>query len=68
MDVFKMLIPLVASLAITVLIMPFFILYFTTKKMGQVTREEGPSWHNQKTGTPTMGGIAFVIASVLVVL
>ena len=66
MDVFKMLIPLVASLAITVLIMPFFILYFTTKKMGQVTREEGPSWHNQKTGTPTMGGIAFVIASVLV--
>lgn len=27
--------------------------------------EEGPSWHAKKNGTPTMGGIAFLIAIVL---
>lgn len=54
-----------ASLAITTSIMPFFILYFTNKKIGHTTREEGPSWHNVKSGTPTMGGIAFLIATTI---
>ncbi|MBS4750563.1 phospho-N-acetylmuramoyl-pentapeptide-transferase [Carnobacteriaceae bacterium zg-ZUI78] len=54
-----------ASLALTTMMMPFFIMYFTQKKLGQVTREEGPTWHEVKTGTPTMGGVAFVIASII---
>lgn len=54
-----------ATLAITTSIMPFFILYFTNKKLGHTTREEGPSWHNIKSGTPTMGGIAFLIATTI---
>ncbi|GAA2969363.1 phospho-N-acetylmuramoyl-pentapeptide-transferase [Lentilactobacillus parakefiri] len=29
-------------------------------------REEGPSWHEKKSGTPTMGGILFIVAIVLV--
>lgn len=57
-----------ASLAITTSIMPFFILYFTNKKLGHTTREEGPSWHNVKSGTPTMGGIAFLIATTITTL
>lgn len=28
-------------------------------------REEGPTWHEKKSGTPTMGGILFIIATVL---
>lgn len=56
---------LLASLAITTSIMPFFILYFTNKKLGHTTREEGPSWHNVKSGTPTMGGIAFLISTTI---
>ncbi|MBS4762030.1 phospho-N-acetylmuramoyl-pentapeptide-transferase [Carnobacteriaceae bacterium zg-ZUI252] len=52
-----------ATLAITTSVMPFFIIYFTNKKIGHVTREEGPNWHNVKSGTPTMGGIAFLIAT-----
>ena len=28
--------------------------------------EEGPRWHMKKSGTPTMGGLAFVIASATV--
>jgi phospho-N-acetylmuramoyl-pentapeptide-transferase len=32
-------------------------------KAGQSIREIGPSWHAGKTGTPTMGGIIFVLAA-----
>ncbi len=31
-------------------------------KFGQEIREEGPKWHQKKTGTPTMGGFIFIIA------
>lgn len=54
-----------ATFAITTSLMPFFIVYFTQKKLGQMTREEGPKWHEIKSGTPTMGGVAFVIATVV---
>ena len=29
-------------------------------KFGQSIREEGPSWHQKKGGTPTMGGLMFI--------
>ena len=32
------------------------------KKAKQPIYKEGPSWHEKKSGTPTMGGLAFVIA------
>ncbi|MGX7031431.1 phospho-N-acetylmuramoyl-pentapeptide-transferase [Vagococcus zengguangii] len=57
--------PIAISFAITVTIMPFFIGYFQMKKHGQQIREEGPKWHNSKAGTPTMGGVVFLIAIVL---
>ncbi|OJG93082.1 phospho-N-acetylmuramoyl-pentapeptide-transferase [Enterococcus silesiacus] len=44
-------------------VMPMFIGYFQMKKQGQTTREDGPTWHNVKTGTPTMGGLVFLVAS-----
>lgn len=31
---------------------------------GQTIREEGPSWHQAKQGTPTMGGLLFIIGTV----
>lgn len=36
-------------------------------KFGQEIREEGPAWHQSKSGTPTMGGIIF-IASIVITL
>lgn len=32
-------------------------------KAGQEIRQDGPTWHNSKAGTPTMGGIAFILGS-----
>lgn len=54
--------PIATSFAITLMIMPFFIGYFQMKKQGQAIREDGPTWHNGKAGTPTMGGLVFLIA------
>lgn len=34
-------------------------------KAGQSIREIGPKWHNTKAGTPTMGGLVFISASLL---
>ncbi len=57
--------PLVISFLIVVVLMPFIIRYFREKQLGQVTREEGPTWHEEKSGTPTMGGVAFILSVIL---
>ncbi|MCB5953138.1 phospho-N-acetylmuramoyl-pentapeptide-transferase [Enterococcus sp. BWT-B8] len=61
-------IPIALSFALTVSVMPIFIGYFQMKKQGQVTREEGPTWHNVKSGTPTMGGAVFLSAAFITAL
>ena len=37
-------------------------------KAGQSIREEGPTWHNSKAGTPMMGGLFFILATILCLL
>ncbi|KAF1301345.1 phospho-N-acetylmuramoyl-pentapeptide-transferase [Enterococcus sp. JM9B] len=61
----KMILPIVSSFAMTFAIMPLFIGYFRVKQFGQEIRTEGPKWHNVKAGTPTMGGVVFLISSIL---
>lgn len=58
-----MFLPIAVSFAITFSVMPIFIGYFQQKRYGQEIREEGPKWHNQKAGTPTMGGVVFLISA-----
>ncbi|MDT1939184.1 MULTISPECIES: phospho-N-acetylmuramoyl-pentapeptide-transferase [Carnobacterium] len=61
----EMLMPVVSGFALTIMAMPIFIGYFRMKQLGQTTREDGPKWHEVKTGTPTMGGLVFLIAIVI---
>ncbi len=42
---------------------PLVIAYFRGRGFGQAIREEGPDHHQAKAGTPTMGGVAFLIAA-----
>lgn len=35
---------------------------------GQSIREDGPTWHAAKAGTPTMGGVMFILGSGIVTL
>ena len=37
-------------------------------KAGQAIREDGPTWHNSKAGTPTMGGLMFMAAALICVV
>jgi len=37
-------------------------------KAGQSIREIGPTWHNYKAGTPMMGGLMFIAATIVVLL
>lgn len=37
-------------------------------KAGQSIREVGPKWHQGKSGTPTMGGIVFILSSLLCIV
>ena len=37
-------------------------------KAGQSIRELGPTWHNNKAGTPMMGGLMFIFAAILCLL
>lgn len=61
----QFLVPLMSGFVITVIFMPLFIGYLRFKKEGQTIREEGPKWHAKKNGTPTMGGLLFIIAAVV---
>jgi len=40
---------------------PVFIPLLTRLKFGQTVRDDGPKSHYKKTGTPTMGGVIFLI-------
>ncbi len=52
--------PLIVAFAVTALLGPVFIPWLHKLKFGQEIREEGPAWHQKKSGTPTMGGIMFI--------
>lgn len=57
---------LLATFGITVIISRKLIPILKSRKMGQTILEIGPRWHKSKEGTPTMGGLAFIAASVIV--
>lgn len=44
---------------------PFAIKAFTRLKAGQPIRSDGPQMHITKKGTPTMGGVVFIVATVV---
>lgn len=47
------------------LLTPLWIRFLRERSLGQQIREDGPSSHLVKAGTPTMGGIVIVFAAVL---
>jgi phospho-N-acetylmuramoyl-pentapeptide-transferase len=55
----------VTALVISFILGPFIIRKLSQWKVGQQIREDGPSSHQQKAGTPTMGGILILIAIVV---
>ena len=56
----------VAVFLLTVILEKIIIPILKSHKVGQRILEIGPRWHENKAGTPTMGGICFIMAILLV--
>lgn len=67
-DMFAITVTTVCAFAICALTGPFMIPALRRLKFGQEIREVGPSWHKSKSGTPTMGGLMFILAAVVCML
>jgi len=63
--VINILIAAAAGLLVSILLTPYLIRVFSRQGFGQEIREEGPQGHKSKRGTPTMGGVAIIIAMVI---
>ena len=59
------LIPLFAAFVVSVVLSPFAIPFLQKLKIGQTERSEGVQSHLKKAGTPTMGGVIFLLATVV---
>ncbi len=62
MSIATMLIILAISFFISVILGPIVIPMLRRFKFGQSIREEGPKSHMKKAGTPTMGGVIFLLS------
>jgi phospho-N-acetylmuramoyl-pentapeptide-transferase len=53
--------PSLIAFLITMIVAPIIIPYLTKLKFGQFVRDDGPKSHLKKSGTPTMGGVIFLV-------
>lgn len=56
---------LMIGMIFVLVVMPKVIPILHQLKFGQVEREEGLESHKSKSGTPTMGGVVFVVGAIL---
>lgn len=61
----SILIAVAFSLVVTLFGTPAFIRFLHKRQYGQFIRDDGPTSHQVKRGTPTMGGLVFIVAAVL---
>ena len=59
---------LLAGCVLTMILGKFVLAELRKLKAGQEIRQDGPTWHMSKQGTPTMGGLMFIIGSAAAVL
>ncbi len=67
--VLKMISAGLASLVLCTLAAPYIINKLRVLKFGQqIITEYGPTWHKNKQGVPTMGGVLFIVSTVIAYL
>ncbi len=55
----------VVAILISVIAGPRFVALLRRYRVGQRIREEGPEGHQTKSGTPTMGGLLIIVATII---
>jgi len=61
----RMIVTAVAGLVLSGVLGHFLLPVLRALKAGQSIREIGPTWHNNKAGTPMMGGLMFIFAAII---
>lgn len=56
----KLIMAFIVSLAVSAILGKIVVPWLRRIKAGQAIKENGPTWHMSKAGTPTMGGIIFI--------
>ena len=64
----RILVTAAVSAVLTGVIGYFLVPVLRALKAGQSIREIGPTWHNNKAGTPMMGGLMFIVSAIICVL
>lgn len=58
--------PVILAFAVSAVLGPVIIPFLRKLKFGQTVRDDGPQSHLKKNGTPTMGGVIFLISVIAV--
>ena len=61
MGIMEIVLPVAVCFIVTAIAGKLLIPALVKLKAGQSIKEIGPSWHMTKQGTPTMGGLMFII-------
>ncbi len=64
----KMIASFVVAFVVTALVGKALIPALRRMKAGQSIKEDGPTWHMAKQGTPTMGGLMFIVGIIAAVV
>lgn len=62
----EFLVTVILTFALTAIFSRILIPKLKSLKVGQKILDIGPRWHKNKEGTPTMGGLAFIAANIIV--
>lgn len=68
MSIVKVIVALILTFLLSLAFAPWVLRELRRRHAAQHILEIGPKWHETKAGTPTMGGIIFIVPVVLVVL
>lgn len=64
----QLILAFIIGLVVSALVGAFLVPFLRRMKAGQSIKEIGPIWHMSKQGTPTMGGLMFILAVTVAVL
>lgn len=64
----EILMSMLLAIVISLILGKFIIKILRKKHIGQEIRDDGPKSHYSKAGTPTMGGIIFIISTLITVI
>lgn len=53
------------AMTLSIVLTPYFIRFLVKNHYGQFIRHDGPTQHLTKRGTPTMGGVVFIVTTVI---